>query len=68
MMGTTLTSKANLEETFESVRKAGSQDNVAVYLARHGVAIQGTCAYGTDDARGLNLSDPAMSVMNEEFG
>jgi len=52
--------KANLAQAFEAAGKARPGDVFLVYLAGHGVAVKDTYAYPTQEARTLDLSDPAI--------
>jgi hypothetical protein len=54
--------KANLKQSFEIAAKARPGDVFVIYLAGHGVAVQGVYAYPTADARTLDLSDPAVRL------
>jgi hypothetical protein len=56
--------KASLKQAFDAVVKARPGDVFMVYLAGHGVAIQGLYAYPTADARTLELSDPAVRLVS----
>ncbi len=56
--------KASLQQAFDAAAKARPGDVFAVYLAGHGVAIQGLYAYPTADARTLDLSDPAVRLVS----
>lgn len=66
-----LASKENIRKAFEAARSAKPGDILVVYLAGHGVAIQDTYAYPAQDARTLNLSDPAVreqtAITSEEL-
>ena len=63
--------KANFEMAFKSATRARPGDILVVYLAGHGLAIQDTYCYLTSDARGFDLSDPAVrdrcAVTSEEL-
>src|SRR5262249_55609511 len=63
--------KTNLRKAFEAARKARPGDILVVYLAGHGVAIQDTYCYLTQEARSFDLSDPAVrkqsAVTSEEL-
>jgi hypothetical protein len=55
--------KANFRTAFEAMRKAKPGDILVVYLAGHGVALQGErdlYGYLTLEARSTDLSDPAV--------
>jgi hypothetical protein len=63
--------KANLKDAFEAVRRSKPSDIFVVYLAGHGVAVHDMYAYPTQEARTLDLADPAlrkeMSITSEEL-
>ena len=55
--------RANLQKAFEDARKAKPGDVLVVYLAGHGMAMPGSddlYCYLTSEARGTDLSDPAI--------
>ena len=59
--------RANLQKAFEDARKAKPGDVLVVYLAGHGMAMPGRepgsedlYCYLTSEARGTDLSDPAI--------
>ena len=58
--------RANLQKAFEEARKAKPGDVLVVYLAGHGMAMPGVpgsddlYCYLTSEARGTDLSDPAI--------
>ena len=55
--------RANLQKAFEQTRQAKPGDVLIVYLAGHGMAIPGSddlYCYLTSEARGTDLSDPAI--------
>jgi len=63
--------KVNLKKAFDAAAKARPGDVFVVYLAGHGVAVQGMYAYPTAEARSLNLVDPTVrlesAVSDEEL-
>jgi len=63
--------KANLEKAFDAARQSKPGDVLVVYLSGHGVAIHDTYAYPTQEARTLDLTDPAVrtrtSITSEEL-
>jgi WD40 repeat protein len=69
--GSALATKENIRKAFEAARKAKPSDILVVYLAGHGVAIHDIYAYPAEDARTLDLADPAVraqtAISSEEF-
>jgi WD40 repeat protein len=63
--------KANLGKAFDAARQSKPRDVLVVYLSGHGVAIHDTYAYPTQEARTLDLTDPAVrtrtSITSEEL-
>lgn len=64
--------KAHIAQAFADARRASPEDVLVVYLAGHGVAVRDIYAYATAQARGLDLSDPAVreevAISSEELG
>jgi WD40 repeat protein/uncharacterized caspase-like protein len=64
-------SKANLQRAFEAASQSKPRDVLLVYLAGHGVARNDSYAYVTQEARTLELDDPAVlaqsAVTSEEL-
>jgi WD40 repeat protein len=63
--------KENLAKAFAAARRSKPGDILVVYLAGHGVAVRDTYAYPTEEARTLELTDPAIrqqtAVTSEEL-
>ncbi len=63
--------KVNLEKAFVAAWQSKPADVLVIYLSGHGVAIHDTYAYPTEEARTLDLTDPAVrtrtSITSEEL-